>query len=117
MAIPANQVLETALKLLGGDRATDYGSMWENHENIARLWNGYLYNKEGDLTAEDVANLMELMKIARRKSGALKRDNYIDGAGYAAVAFECAQEESAQNTKSDQFSLELVARKYNEKES
>ena len=117
MAIPANQVLETALKLLGGDRATDYGSMWENHENIARLWNGYLYNKEGDLTAEDVANLMELMKIARRKSGTLKRDNYIDGAGYAAVAFECALEESDQNTKSDQFSLELVARKYNEKES
>ena len=67
MAIPANQVLETALKLIGGDRAADYGSMWENHENIAQLWNGYLYNKEGDLTAEDVANLMELMKIARRR--------------------------------------------------
>tara|TARA_R100000544_G_scaffold24092_1_gene12121 strand:- start:1424 stop:1777 length:354 start_codon:yes stop_codon:yes gene_type:complete len=117
MAVPAKQVLETALNLIGGDRATDYGSMWENHENIARLWNGYLYNKEGDLTAEDVANMMELMKIARRKLGTLKKDNYIDGAGYAAVAFECALEESAQNTKSDQFSLELVARKYNEKKS
>ena len=117
MAVPAKQVLETALDLIGGDRAADYGSMWENHENIARLWNGYLYNKEGDLTAEDVANLMELMKIARRKSGTLKKDNYIDGAGYAAVAFECAQEQQDQGTVSDQLSLKLLAKKYHEKES
>ena len=115
--MPAKQVLETALDLIGGDRATDYGSMWENHENIARLWNGYLYNKEGDLTAEDVANLMELMKIARRKLGTLKKDNYIDGAGYAAVAFECAKEQYDRSVVSDQLSLELLAKKYHEKES
>ena len=117
MAVPAKQVLETALNLIGGDRAADYGSMWENHENIARLWNGYLYNKEGDLTAEDVANMMELMKIARRKLGTLKKDNYIDGAGYAAVAFECAKEQYDRSVDPDQLSLELLAKKYHEKES
>jgi hypothetical protein len=53
-----------------------------------------LHNIEGALSAEDVANMMELMKIARRKLGTLKKDNYIDGAGYAAVAFECAQYET-----------------------
>ena len=115
MAVPAKQVLETALDLIGGDRAADYGSMWENHQNIAQLWNGYLYNKDGPLTAEDVANLMELMKIARRKSGTLKKDNYIDGAGYAAVAFECAQEQQDRSTVSDQLSLELLAEKYHGK--
>jgi len=115
MAVPAKQVLETALDLIGGDRAADYGSMWENHQNIAQLWNGYLYNKDGPLTAEDVANLMELMKIARRKSGTLKKDNYIDGAGYAAVAFECAQEQQDRSTVSDQLSLELLAKKYHGK--
>tara|TARA_R110000787_G_C13063724_1_gene408126 strand:+ start:26 stop:319 length:294 start_codon:yes stop_codon:yes gene_type:complete len=92
----AKQILETALSLIGGDRAADYGSMWKNHENIAQLWNGYLYDKNETLTAEDVANMMELMKIARRKLGNLKEDNYIDGAGYSAVAFECAQHESKQ---------------------
>ena len=115
MAVPAKQVLETALDLIGGDRAADYGSMWENPQNIAQLWNGYLYNKDGPLTAEDVANLMELMKIARRKSGTLKKDNYIDGAGYAAVAFECAQEQQDRSTVSDQLSLKLLAKKYHGK--
>ena len=114
MTMPAKQVLEKALNLIGGDRAADYGAMWENHENIAQLWNGYLYNKESPLTAEDVANLMELMKIARRKLGALKKDNYVDGAGYAAVAFECAKEQYDRNTVSDQLPLELLAKKYNE---
>ena len=88
----AKEILETALDLIDGDRANDYGPMLENHENIASLWNGYLYNKEL-ISAEDVANMMELLKIARRKTGTLKKDNYIDGAGYAAVAYECATEE------------------------
>ncbi len=40
------------------------------------------------LDAHDVANLMEGMKIARRYSGSFNVDDYIDGAGYAAVAGE-----------------------------
>ena len=90
--MPAREVLETALELVTGDRASAHGSSPENHENIARLWNGYMYNK-GELTASDVANMMELMKIARRKTGILNRDDYVDGAGYAAAAYECAEEQ------------------------
>jgi|TARA_R110000787_G_scaffold256790_1_gene362030 hypothetical protein len=89
----SGEILQRASKIVAGDRAEDYGSIWRNHQNIAQLWNGYLYNAEGLLTAEDVANMMELLKIARRKVGACKEDNYIDGAGYAAVAYECAREE------------------------
>ena len=106
----SKEVLETALDLVGGDRAVDYGSMWENHQNIAQLWNGCLHDKNGALTAEDAANMMELMKIARRKLGTLKKDNYIDGAGYAAVAFECAEEE-----RDKQLSLKFLAEKYGKK--
>ena len=40
--MPAKDVLETATNLVGGSRAEAYGSMFENHENIAQLWNGYL---------------------------------------------------------------------------
>jgi len=106
----SKKVLETALDLVGGDRAIDYGSMWENHQNIAQLWNGYLHDKNGNLSAEDAANMMELLKIARRKSGALKKDNYIDGAGYAAVAFECAERD-----RDNQLSFKLLAEKYSKK--
>ena len=88
----AKRVLEQALDLVSGDRADAHGPIWENHNNIAMLWNGYLYNKDY-LLAADVANMMELLKIARRKLGALNEDDYIDGAGYAAVALECAEEE------------------------
>ena len=37
--------------------------------------------------------MMELLKIARRKLGRFNKDDYIDGAGYAAVALECANPE------------------------
>ena len=92
MTKPSRQVLATALNLIGGDRADDYGGMWENHENIAQLWNGYLHNVL-ILTAHDVANMMELLKIARRKNGNRNEDDYVDGAGYAGVAFQCASKE------------------------
>ena len=88
----AKRVLEQALNLVSGDRADAHGPIWENHNNIAMLWNGYLYNKDY-LLAADVANMMELLKIARRKLGTFNEDDYIDGAGYAAVALECAEEQ------------------------
>ena len=99
----AKEVLETALEVVGGDRASTHGSMLENHENIARLWNAYLYNK-GELAASDVASMMELLKIARRKLGSLNRDDYVDGAGYAAVAYECAE---AGEKRNDQIPLDF----------
>ena len=86
----AKEVLETALEVVGGERASTHGSMLENHRNIAQLWNAYLFNKD-ELEASDVANMMELMKVARRKLGTLNRDDYVDGAGYAAVAYQCAE--------------------------
>ena len=76
--------------MLGGDRATTHGNMMENHENIASLWDAYITNKfdteAWTISALDVANMMELLKVARRQSGAHNIDDYIDGAGYAAVA-------------------------------
>ena len=42
------------------------------------------------LTGADAANMMELLKIARRKAGAHNPDDYVDAAGYAAIAHECA---------------------------
>lgn len=87
----AKKILETALEVVGGDRASTHGSILENHGNIAQLWNAYLSSCIGKIEASDVANMMELLKIARRKTGILNRDDYVDGAGYAATAYECAE--------------------------
>ena len=92
----AKEMLEEAIELVDVDRATTHGSGYENHQNIAHLWNAYLFNKK-TLAASDVANMMELLKIARRKLGVLNPDDYVDGAGYAALAFECAKEQVAQS--------------------
>jgi|TARA_R100000750_G_scaffold58621_1_gene46480 hypothetical protein len=94
----AKKALQEAGRLIETSRANSYGSVAKNHENIARLWDAYMHNKHR-ITAEDVANMMELLKIARRKLGVLHEDNYIDGAGYAAVALECAHAEAEEDAR------------------
>lgn len=89
---PAVSVLSTARELVGGDRAVQHGDKTDNFNAIAVIWNGLL-KVAGAVTARpldahDVCNMMEAMKIARRYTGATNKDDYIDGAGYAACAFE-----------------------------
>lgn len=94
--IPAEAVLLDAASLVGGDRAAQHGPKLPNHQKIAEVWNGILAaagkRPISPLDAHDVANLMEGLKIARRYTGGLNRDDYVDGAGYAGVAFEIKQE-------------------------
>ena len=86
-------VLKKALKLVSADRAEDHGDALENLTAIADLWTTHLrarYQVGFQLTPADVADLMELLKIARRMShqGRANDDNYIDAAGYAALGYE-----------------------------
>jgi hypothetical protein len=97
----AVEILTTAAQIVGGDRAKTHGDKKFNHDAIARLWNAYLVNAgviQSDefgasqlLDATDAANMMILLKIARTQSGGTHNaDNYVDAAGYAGVAGECA---------------------------
>jgi hypothetical protein len=92
----AKEIATKAAELVGGGRADTHGDLFWNHQNIAHVWNGILTaaGKEPTggqrLDALDVANLMEGLKIARRYTGALNLDDYVDGAGYAACAGEIA---------------------------
>ena len=79
------EFLEEAIKLVGGQRQKDYGDKTQNHRNIANLWSAYLGYP---ITAENVAIMMCLLKIARTKLGATSKDTYIDMSAYGAIAGE-----------------------------
>jgi hypothetical protein len=88
----ASDIASAAAALVSGDRNQSHGDVLDNHERIAEVWNGILRAAgkppELALDAHDVANLMEGLKIARRYAGTYNPDDYIDGAGYSAVAGE-----------------------------
>ena len=87
------KILEQTKKLVSTDREDKHGDKVQNHENIARLWSGFLQNKTKlniQLLPEDVANLMALLKIARTQAGQHNIDDYVDACGYSAIAGEIA---------------------------
>lgn len=79
------ECLEESIKCVCTDREGQYGSPENNFSLIAELWSAY---KGETFTAEDVAMMMALLKIARIKMGKHNDDNYVDLAGYAACACE-----------------------------
>lgn len=81
------QMLKTADALVSGERQKDYGHPLDNFTNIAELLNAYLNNSlrltgHASLQAENVADIMILLKIARLQNGH-HDDSVLDIAGYA----------------------------------
>tara|TARA_R100001086_G_C11703057_1_gene221897 strand:+ start:243 stop:623 length:381 start_codon:yes stop_codon:yes gene_type:complete len=83
-ASSAKTTLATAIELVEKNRNKDYGDTYTNHKNIAKLWSSFL---DVEITPHDVAICMALVKIARIKHYH-KKDNYIDIAAYAGIAYE-----------------------------
>ena len=79
------QTLDTAKKCVMGDREQDYGTPESNFATIASFWSDYL---DMDISAQQVADMMILMKISRIKNGGGTGDRYVDIAGYAACGNE-----------------------------
>ena len=87
----STEILDKTKNLLSEDREKSHGDKVLNHENIARLWSSYFQNKYKIailVLPEDVANLMNLLKIARTQAGKFNLDDFIDACGYAAIAGE-----------------------------
>ena len=85
------KILDQAKKLVSKERENKHGDKVVNHENISRLWTGYLQNKTKlniVILPEDVANLMALLKIARSQGGSFNLDDFVDACGYSAIAGE-----------------------------
>lgn len=82
-----SEILAKAASAVCGQREQDYGSPESNFGLIGQLWTVYLNHL---VTAEDVAMMMCLFKIARIRTGRGVEDSYIDLAGYAACGGEIA---------------------------
>ena len=91
-------VCQEADNIINGQRRKDYGGVTESFQQIADFWSAYISrnvvnafpdlpigNMPVVLLAEDIANMMILMKISRAQNG-FHRDSYVDIAGYAGCA-------------------------------
>lgn len=91
----ADQILDRARDLVGGDRQRQHGDAYVNFGNIAAMWSAFLSirrSPDAPLSRADVADMMELMKLARRQSGSVNKDDAVDGAAYAAFAGQFSDE-------------------------
>lgn len=96
-AMNAAEIARKAAELVGGDRQDAYGPVSENFARIATLWNAWLEIRRdpvAPLTAEDVGQMLSLMKKARTQGGPFSADSHVDDCGYAALAGEVAGLES-----------------------
>ena len=92
MSMTKEEILAEASRIISRDRNLSHGDAFQNHAEIAEFWNIFLDKKlkpMANITAEDVALMMVLMKISRNSQGKKSNlDNFIDMCGYAAIAGE-----------------------------
>ena len=89
--------LNTAERLINGDRNNQYGPPTQDFDRTAQMWSIYLerHLEEGSsLRSHDVAAMMILLKLSRISWCPDLEDNWVDIAGYAACGNECRFYES-----------------------
>lgn len=79
------ELLAQVEKCICHDRNDTYGPPENSFQLIANFWATYLGRP---ISPVQVADMMELLKIARRIGRKGHIDNYIDGAGYAIIGGE-----------------------------
>ena len=75
-------ILDEAKAIIYGDREKTYGAPAKNLKMIGDLWAVY---SGVPFTAEDVCNMMILLKVARLANDPKHRDSQVDLCGYAAL--------------------------------
>jgi hypothetical protein len=86
---PMESVCLEADRLVDGARQHAYGHPLDNYDRVAALWEDYVNGKYAPkssiaLCAEDIAQMMILLKVGRLENG-YHRDSLVDIAGYAKV--------------------------------
>ena len=81
--------LDKAKEVINSERQDTYGNPEDSFEIISEYWSTYLSaGKTTDviIEKEDVMIMMGLLKIARMSAQRYNQDNYVDAAGYIALA-------------------------------
>jgi hypothetical protein len=88
-------ILDAVKKTICQDRQDVHGNPEDTHELIGGFWTDYLKargwsveNSDGMVSAQDVAVMMTLFKVARHAMNPRHADNLHDLIGYAAIAAE-----------------------------
>lgn len=89
-------ILKSAIGLINGDRAEDYGDAFENHKRIAELWSVVFGIK---VTTQQVVLCLILLKVARLIYSPSKKDSWIDIAGYSGIGGEFVEKEKNDSKK------------------
>jgi hypothetical protein len=90
-----SDILKEAERIITKDRAATHGNAEDSFAAIAGGWEWWLSIREhGPLSAFDVAMMMTIFKTARAASNKSHHDNFVDGAGYYALAGEIAMKEN-----------------------
>lgn len=85
-ALPRQQMLDEAARIISGDRDAQYGGPEDNFDRIAKIWS-VLFKRE--FTPEEVAMAMIGVKMARFVSNyGFQADTWVDIAGYAGCGYE-----------------------------
>lgn len=82
MQATPSSILDEAKEIIYGDREKTYGAPDKNLKMIGDLWTAY---KGVGFSAEDVCQMMILLKVARLANDPKHRDSQIDLCGYAAL--------------------------------
>ena len=85
---PPQNVLQEAEQIIYGDREQTYGAPGKNLQAIADFWTVHLrhkYNFNGEVTMDDVCQMMIQVKMARLINDPTHHDSQVDAAGYIAL--------------------------------
>ncbi len=85
--LPREECLDTAKKLITGDRQDAYGPPSESFGDMAKVLNA-LGVGDGELTGTDVVIFNIVQKLRRLSVTPNHTDSWVDLAGYAALGFE-----------------------------
>lgn len=80
-----DELIDKAKEIINGERQEDYGDARKCFGLIASLWSVYL---DREISTDEVAAMMILLKIARSQTGKGTADCWIDMIGYAALGGE-----------------------------
>lgn len=84
-----DDVLQTASRLIHGDRQQDYGEPIDSFTRLAAAFNIVLEGEGlGTISPTGAAKLMIALKFSRLAGGDNKDDTWVDLAGYAALGAE-----------------------------